>query len=414
MSVMQESFQSLSTRLKLQWNETVKYDKGVTKSFWKNPSETMKKEWRYLLLQAELGVLGVAVACTALGRDQQTPNIPAGGTEGQGGQPDEISPDLYVSTDLAKWDKFYDRFFEGNVNVPFVSEEMKIKGDQTYSSLRTARVQSADLDVDFFMAQKTDGSVVSFPVRWFQDAKTGEMNGYQMQIGQDSAGRTIVSDYLYDSQGNYVIAAKGDWVDNSINVQEIWLPGEEDYIDISKLGSLILSFDQGLGVAEAAESTATPVPTIQVTRTPDGRFQATLEPSPTATTILIKDPTEKPTSVATLEPSETAKKIAETAGATAKRFNIIRFDGKFPGSHGDYWFYTATDGVQEWTIAISTNYYDPKTGRGQVCTKGNCQHLEGKVIDAVILVKDGINYYDPTGENHNNKPYVYVAGIIID
>lgn len=277
MSVTPEASRPLLTHWKLEWEKVVKYDKKVTEGVWQDPVETMRKEGRYLLLQAELGILAVATACAALGRDRLSPSVPTGGTEGLGGQPTEVSPDLYASADPASWDRFYDGFFGVNVNVPSVSEELQIKGDPTYSSLRAVRVQATDLELDFFIAQKPDGSTESFPVRWFQDAKTGEMVAYQMQVGQDSAGRNVISNYQYDSQGNYVIAARGILISNAIDVQKIRLPGEENYIDISALGSLILGLDPGLANVAAAASTSTPEPTRII------RLTDTSTPSPTDT-----------------------------------------------------------------------------------------------------------------------------------
>ena len=116
--------------------------------------------------------------------------------------------------------------------------------------------------------------------------------------------------------------------------------------------------------------------------------------------------------------SEYGQQLKFESGDTIKAFKIIELQGKFPGPYGDYWYYRATDGAREWTVAIFTNYYNPDTGTGAVCSRGNCAKLPGKTVDIIFLwgfddeysIKE---FYDPIGELHEGRPYISTSGIIV-
>ena len=141
---------------------------------------------------------------------------------------------------------------------------------------------------------------------------------------------------------------------------------------------------------------------------------STLESSPTFTPTETSTPTATATETATppLIPSKYALKAAEGLGDGAKaiRFLVSSFDGKHDGPYGKEWYYVVESGNEKWILAMFANYYDPITGRGNICLKGDCSDLVGKVID--VIVPPGTEYYDPGGELHNGIPYVLAAAII--
>ncbi len=198
----------------------------------------------------------------------------SGGMEGQTGQPTQVSPDispqLYLDGTPDAFDAKMDQFFGTNVNVPQSSDIMQISGDQTYKSVRAVRVDAADLSIDYFMAQKSDGDIVSMPVRWLKDQKTGEMVGYAMQVDQYPDGKKLLN-YVPDGNGSSEVVAKGTIVNGLLVLTEIKLPGQQNFIDITKLGNILLGADPGLGQVNAAESTVTAPAGFEVApKTPTG------------------------------------------------------------------------------------------------------------------------------------------------
>lgn len=393
------------------------------------------KEWKSAAVGAAEGLLtlSLAAAC-ARGVDQQQPETTADGVLDffvlSPDQEKQLIDSLNINGIALE---------DGRVLKPVdvfqVSEIYPVEGSIDGENYNGVIVTQLDLDpasndelVELYTFTK-DQTPVGTMWAWWETNENGEADALKLGIGSDGIAKIQV-----DQGGNPIIVGRAK-IENGQVIRSFDFDSDgtarPTLIETGR-SAIEQLLSAHAGVAAAEEDTPIPPasPTIQATWTPDGRLTATYTPSPetsaeatervrpTGTRSRVLLETDEPEIVPTLELSEYGQQLKFESGDIIKAFKIIGLKGKFPGPYGDYWYYTATDGAQEWTVAIFANHYNPDTGIGSSCTRGNCWNLPGKVVDVMYLswIDDKYSmkeFYDPEGELHEGKPYIYASGLIV-